>query len=64
MRAQVNQRRVEFSHSTLIADFRNYKPIGFHESEISDQVKRAYVLSGPTQPRGFQFPRKWIGGEW
>ncbi|CAD6205086.1 unnamed protein product [Miscanthus lutarioriparius] len=48
----------------MIADPGNRKPIDDYEPEIRDQVKRAYALSGPTQPREFQFPRKWIGGEW
>jgi hypothetical protein len=47
----------------MIADPENHKPIDDYEPEIRDQVKRAYALSGPTQPREFQFPRKWIGGE-
>ena len=61
---QPKKPRVEFSQSNMIADPRNRKPIDDYEPEIRDQVKRAYALSGPTQPREFQFPRKWIGGEW
>jgi hypothetical protein len=48
----------------MIADPGNRKPIDDYEPEIRDQVKRAYALSGPTQPREFQFPSKWIGGQW
>jgi len=61
---QPKKPRAEFSQSNMIADPGNRKPIDDYEPEIRDQVKRAYALSGPTQPREFQFPRKWIGGEW
>jgi hypothetical protein len=62
--SQPKKPRAEFSHSNLIADPGNRKPIDSYEPEIRDQVKRAYALSGPTQPHEFLFPRKWIGGEW
>ena len=61
---QPKKPRVEFSQSNMIADPGNRKPIDDYEPEIRDQVKRAYALSGPTQPREFQFPSKWIGGQW
>jgi hypothetical protein len=61
--SQPKKPRAEFSQSNMIADPENRKPIDDYEPEIRDQVKRAYALSGPTQPREFQFPRKWIGGE-
>ena len=61
---QPKKPRAEFSQSNMIADPGNRKPIDDYEPEIRDQVKRAYALSGPTQPREFQFPSKWIGGQW
>jgi hypothetical protein len=62
--SQPKKPRAEFNHSILIADPGNRKPIDSYESEIRDQLKRAYALSGPTQSREFSFPRKWIGGCW
>jgi hypothetical protein len=62
--SQPKKSRTEFSHSNLIADPGNRKPIDSYKPEIRDQVKRAYALSGPTQPHEFLFPHKWIGGEW
>jgi len=61
---QPKKPRAEFSQSNMIADPGNRKPIDDYEPEIRDQVKRAYALSGPTQPREFQFFSKWIGGQW
>jgi len=61
---QPKKPREEFSHSNLIADPRKRKLIDSYEPEIRDQVKRAYALSGPTQPHEFPFPRKCMGGEW
>jgi len=48
----------------MIGDPGKRKPIDDYEPKIRDQVKRAYALSGPTQPCDFLFPRKWIVGEW
>ncbi|XP_039834621.1 uncharacterized protein LOC120695439 [Panicum virgatum] len=50
--------RVEFSHSDFIGDPEMRKPIDDYQPEIRDQVKRAYALNGPTQPRDIIFPRK------
>jgi hypothetical protein len=61
---QPKKPREEFSHSNLIADPAKRKPIDSYAPEIRDQVKRAYALSGPTQPHEFSFPRKCMGGEW
>ncbi|KAG2630344.1 hypothetical protein PVAP13_3KG475101 [Panicum virgatum] len=55
--------RVELSHSDLIGDPGKRKPIDDYQPEIRDQVKRAYALNGPTQPRDIIFPRKWMSGE-
>ena len=62
--SQPKKPRVEFSQLNMIADPGNRKPIDAYEPAIRDQVKRAYALSGPTQPCDFPFPCKWIGGEW
>ena len=56
-------RRVEFSQSDVVGDPGNRKPIEEYAHEIRDQVRRAYALSGPTQPRNFIFPRKWQTGQ-
>ncbi|PUZ56430.1 hypothetical protein GQ55_5G300000 [Panicum hallii var. hallii] len=57
--------RVEFRCSDIISDPGMRKPIDEYPSKIRDQVKRAYILSGPTQQAlGFTYPRKWQSGEW
>ena len=57
--------RVEFRCSDIISDPGLRKSIDDYPSEIRDQVKRAYVLRGPTQQAlGFTYPRKWQSGEW
>lgn len=61
---QPKKARVEFSLSDIIGDPGDRKPIVEYPFEIRDQVKRAYVLNGPTQPIGHTFPRKWQQGEW
>ncbi|KAG2574030.1 hypothetical protein PVAP13_7KG294901 [Panicum virgatum] len=48
--------RAEFSHSDLIGDPGKRKPIDDYQPEIRDQVRRAYALNGPTQPRDLVFP--------
>jgi hypothetical protein len=52
------QRRVEFSQSDVVGDPGNRKPIEEYPPEIRDQVRRAYALRGPTQPRNVTFTRK------
>ena len=61
--SQPKKSRTEFRHSDLIGDPRKRKPIDDYQPEIRDQVKRAYALNGPTQPRDIMFPRKWMSGE-
>jgi hypothetical protein len=56
--AKPKKSREEFSHSNLIADPGQRKPIASYEPAIRDQLKRAYALSGPTQPHEFRFPSK------
>ncbi|XP_062229974.1 uncharacterized protein LOC133927506 [Phragmites australis] len=36
---------------------------GFHPN-IKSEVRRAYLLRGPTQPIGHNFPRKRVGKDW
>ena len=62
--SQPKKLRAEFSQSDIIGDPGNRQKIDDYQPEIRDQVKRAYALSGPTQPRDFLFPRKWTSGEW
>ncbi|XP_078164826.1 uncharacterized protein LOC144559628 [Carex rostrata] len=50
--------RVELSPSDIIADPGLRKPIDEYDNEIRDQVRRAYLLNGPTQQIGHTFPRK------
>jgi len=61
---QPKKPREEFSHSNLIADPGQRKPIDCYEPAIRDQLKRAYVLSGRTQPHEFTFPSKCMFGQW
>jgi len=61
--SQPKKPRAEFSQSDLIGDPGKRKPIDDDQPEIRDQVKRAYALNGPTQPRDIIFPRKWMSGE-
>uniref|UniRef100_A0A0E0C1Q6 DUF4371 domain-containing protein n=1 Tax=Oryza meridionalis TaxID=40149 RepID=A0A0E0C1Q6_9ORYZ len=50
--------RAEFSHMDIIGDPGEWKPIDNYPPKIRDQEKRAYALSGPTQPDICTFPRK------
>ena len=52
------RRRVEFSQSDVVADPGNRIPIESYPHEIRDQVRRAYALRGPTQPRNLTFAKK------
>jgi hypothetical protein len=56
--------RVEFNLLDIVSDPGNRKPIDEYAFEIRDQVKRAYALSGPTQPINHTFLRRWQNGEW
>jgi hypothetical protein len=51
-------------HVHIVADPALRMPIErFHPSVQSD-VRRAYLLRGPTQPIGLKFPRKRVGNDW
>ena len=52
------RRRVEFSQFDVVGDSENRIPIENYPHEIRDQVRRAYALRGPTQPRNLTFARK------
>ncbi|KAJ1257010.1 hypothetical protein BS78_K238300 [Paspalum vaginatum] len=56
--------RVEFRSSDIVCDPGMRKPIEEYPFEIRDQVKKAYVLRGPTQVVGYTFPCKWQSGDW
>jgi len=58
------RRRVEFSQSDVVGDPGNRIPIEEYPPEIRDQVRRAYALRCPTQPRNLTFARKWQNGQW
>ncbi|KAH7663320.1 Ribonuclease H-like protein [Dioscorea alata] len=53
--------RVEFDPSDIIADPGLRKPIEEYDTGIRDQVRREYLLMGPCQPVGHNFPRKQQG---
>jgi hypothetical protein len=53
--------RVELSLSEVIADPGFCKPIDDYDKEIRDEIKKVYLLNGPTQPIGHNFPRKQQG---
>lgn len=46
----------EFSEDHIVSDPALRIPIDDFDPEIRDEVRRAYVLKGPTQPTGFSFP--------
>ncbi|CAD6258505.1 unnamed protein product [Miscanthus lutarioriparius] len=56
--------KVEFSQSDVVGDPGNRIPIEEYPPEIRDQVRRAYALRCPTQPRNLTFARKWQNGQW
>ena len=53
-------RTVEFSQSDVVGDLGNRIPIEEYPPEITDQVRRAYALRCPTQPRNLIFARGMI----
>lgn len=46
----------EFSEDHIVSDPALRIPIDDFDPEIRDEVRRAYVLKGSTQPTGFSFP--------
>jgi hypothetical protein len=51
----------EFNQDHIISDPRFRFPIERFHPNIRDQVKRAYLLKGPTQLKGHTFPRRLCG---
>lgn len=51
----------EFRQEFIIADPGLRIPIDEFDHDIRDEVRRAYVLKGPTQPIGHTFPKKQFG---
>ncbi|XP_039120354.1 uncharacterized protein LOC120256752, partial [Dioscorea cayenensis subsp. rotundata] len=55
--------RVEFSPDDIIADPGIRQPIEECDVDIRDRVRRSYLLKGPCQPIGYEFPKKQQGKE-
>ncbi|KAH7653232.1 Ribonuclease H-like protein [Dioscorea alata] len=56
--------RVEFSPDDIIADLGIRQPIEKkYDVNIRDRVRRSYLLQGPCQPIGYDFPKKQQGKE-
>ncbi|WVZ58795.1 hypothetical protein U9M48_009024, partial [Paspalum notatum var. saurae] len=56
--------RAEFRCSDIVSNPGKRKPIDEYPFATRDQVKRAYVLRGPTQLANYTFLHKWQSGEW
>lgn len=54
---------VEFDSVDIIADPGQRISIEEYEANIRDEVRRAYVLKGPCQPKGHNFPKKKFGNQ-
>ena len=51
----------EFDPNEILCDPALRKQIYEYAPEIQEQVRRAYILKGPTQPTNMNFPRKQYG---
>jgi hypothetical protein len=51
----------EFDPNEILCDPALRKQISEYAPEIQDQVRRAYILKGPTQPTNLNFPRTKFG---
>ena len=51
-------------HAHLVADPALRMPIERFHPNVQSDVRRAYLLRGPTQPIGLNFPRKRVGNDW
>ena len=56
--AEKNLTYIEFNSNDIIADPGKRKPIEEYDVAIRDQVRREYLLKGPCQPYGHDFPKK------
>ena len=55
--------RIIFSPDDIVADPGLRKPIKEYDLGIRDQVRREYLIKGPFQPHGHNFPKKEYGQE-
>jgi hypothetical protein len=51
-------------HVHIVADPAIRMPIERFHPDVQSDVRRAYLLRGPTQPIGHSFPRKRVGSDW
>ena len=56
--AEKNLTHIEFNSNDIIADPGKRKRIEEYDVAIRDQVMREYLLKGPCQPYGHDFPKK------
>jgi len=50
-----------FNPDEIVADPALRKPIEEYDKNVQDQVRRTYILNGPCQPKGLNFPRRQYG---
>jgi len=50
-----------FNPDDIVADPALRKQIEEYDKNVQDQVRRAYILKGPCQPKGLYFPRRQYG---
>ena len=50
-----------FNPDDIVADPALRRQIYEYDKDVQDQVRRAYVLNGPCQPKGLDFPRRQYG---
>jgi hypothetical protein len=51
-------------HVHNVADLAIRMPIERFHPDVQSDVRRAYLLRGPTQPIGHSFPHKRVGSDW
>jgi hypothetical protein len=54
--------RMDFNPDDIIVDPAKCVPIDKYDNSIRDEVRCAYLLRGPTQPKDHEFPRKMQNG--
>src|SRR5579883_2611559 len=50
-----------FTPDDIVADPALRRPIEKYDKNVQDQVRRAYILKGPCQPKDLDFPRRQYG---
>jgi hypothetical protein len=50
-----------FNPDEIVVDPALRRQIGEYNINVQDEVRRAYILKGPCQPRGLDFPRRQYG---